>query len=93
MIGGRLRVTSYVNWAYGHGVPYDDIQKRFDDINRAYTGSEDDLRQVIETYSVTYIYVGREELDEYPQCIARFNSIEWLEPIYNGSLRVYEVTS
>jgi uncharacterized membrane protein len=93
MIGGRLRVASYVNWAYGHGVPYDDIQKRFADVNRAYTGSEDDLRQVIEIYNVTYIYVGREELEKYPQCVARFNSIEWLEPVYNGSLRVYKVIS
>jgi hypothetical protein len=93
MIGGRLRVASYENWAYGHGVPLDDIQKRFADVNRAYTGSEDDLRQVIETYNVTYIYVGREELDKYPQCVARFNSIEWLEPVYNGSLRVYKVIS
>lgn len=93
MIGGRLRVASYVNWAYGHGVPYDDIQKRFVDVDRAYTGSEDDLRQVIETYNVTYIYVGREELSKYPGCAARFNSIEWLEPVYNGSLQVYKVIS
>jgi hypothetical protein len=42
MIGGRLRVASYVNWAYGHGVPYDAIQKRFADVDRAYTGTEDD---------------------------------------------------
>jgi hypothetical protein len=93
MIGGRLRVASYVNWPYGHGVPYDDIQKRFADVDRAYTGSEDDLRQVVETYNVTYIYVGGEELSKYPGCVARFNSIAWLEPVYDGSLRVYKVIS
>lgn len=93
MIGGRLRVASYINWAYGHGVAFDDIQKRFDDVDRAYTGSVDDLRQVVETYNVTYIYVGGEELSKYPGCVARFNSIEWLEPVYNGSLRVYKVIS
>jgi hypothetical protein len=93
MIGGRLRVASYENWAYGHGVPYDDVQKRLADVNRAYTGSEDDLRQVVEIYNVTYIYVGKEELDEYPGCVTRFDSVEWLEPVYNGSLRVYKVTS
>ena len=91
MIGGRLRVASYVNWAYGHGVPLDDINKRFNDIDLAYTGSEEDLRQVVETYNVTYIYVGREELNEYPGCVTRFNSVEWLEPVYNESLRVYKV--
>jgi hypothetical protein len=91
MIGGRLRVASYVNWAYGHGVPYDDIQKRFADVNRAYTGSEEDLRQVVETYNVTYIYVGEEELSHYPGCVERFNSVTWLEPVYGESLRIYKV--
>jgi uncharacterized membrane protein len=91
MIGGRLRVASYVNWAYGHGIPYDDIQKRFADVDLAYTGNEDDLRQVIETYNVAYIYVGSEELSKYPGCIARFNSIDWLEPVYGESLRIYKV--
>jgi len=93
MIGGRLRVASYVNWPYGHGVAFDDIQTRFDDIDRAYTGSEDDLRQVIVTYNVTYIYVGGEELSNYPGCVAKFDSAEWLEPVYDGSLRVYKVIS
>jgi hypothetical protein len=91
MIGGRLRVASYVNWAYGHGVPYDDIQKRFADVDRAYTGSEEDLRQVVETYNVSYIYVGQDELSYYPGCVQKFNSIAWLEPVYGESLRVYKV--
>jgi uncharacterized membrane protein len=91
MIGGRLRVASYVNWAYGHGVQLDDINKRFHDIDLAYTGSEEDLRQIVETYNVTYIYVGSEEQNKYPGCVTRFNSVEWLEPVYNESLRVYKV--
>ena len=91
MIGGRLRVASYVNWAYGHGVPYDDIQRRFADVDLAYTGSEEDLRQVVETYNVKYIYVGSKELSNYPECVARFDSVEWLEPVYNESLRVYQI--
>jgi hypothetical protein len=91
MIGGRLRVASYVNWAYGHGVPYDDIQKRFADVDLAYTGSEDDLRQVVDTYNVSYIYVGGEELSHYPGCVERLNSVTWLEPVYGESLRVYKI--
>jgi len=93
MIGGRLRVASYVNWAYGHGVPYDDIRKRFADVDRAYTGSEEDLRQVVNTYNVTYIYVGEEELSHYPGCDERFEGVEWLKPVYDEvSLWVYKVT-
>ena len=91
MIGGRLRVASYVNWPYGHGLALDDIYKRFDDIDLAYTGSEDDLRQVVETYNVAYIYVGNDELSHYPGCIARFNSVEWLEPVYSETFQVYKV--
>jgi hypothetical protein len=91
MIGGRLRIASYVNWAYGHGIPDDDVQKRFADVDIAYTGSEEDLRQVIEAYNVTYIYVGTDELHNYPECVARFNSIDWLEPVYSESLRIYKV--
>ncbi len=91
MIGGRLRIASYINWAYGHGVALDDINKRFVDIDLAYTGSEDDLIQVVETYNIQYVYVGSEELSHYPDCVARFNSIEWLEPIYSESSRVYKV--
>ncbi len=59
----------------------------------AYTGGEDDLRQVVETYNVVYIYVGGEELSNYPGCVAMFDSVEWLEPVYHGSLRVYKVIS
>ena len=91
MIGGRLRVASYVNWAYGHGVPYDDVQQRLADVDIAYTGIEEDLRQVIEAFNVTYIYVGTDELHHYPGCVARFNSIGWLEPVYSESLRIYKV--
>ena len=88
-----MRVASYVNWPYGHGLPLDDIYKRFDDIDLAYTGSEDDLRQVVETYNVNYIYVGSDELSHYPGCVARFNNVEWLEPVYTETFQVYKVAS
>jgi uncharacterized membrane protein len=91
MIGGRLRVASYVNWAYGHGIALDDIYKRCDDVDRAYNGSENDLKQVVEKYNVAYIYAGREEQRYYPKCITKFDSVAWLEPVYNGSLRIYKV--
>jgi hypothetical protein len=93
MIGGRLRVASYINWPYGHGLALDDIYRRFDDIDLAYKGSEDDLRRVVETYNVSYIYVGSEELSHYPECVARFNGVEWLEPVYSVTFQVYKVAS
>jgi len=91
MIGGRLTVASYVNWAYGHGVPWDDIKARCDDIDSAYTGNSDNLRQIVNAYNVTHIYVGTDELRNFPGCAERFNVVEWLRPVYNGSLRIYEV--
>jgi hypothetical protein len=93
MIGGRLAVASYINWPYGHGVPLDDIYARFKDIDRAYTGTAEDLLQVVEAYNVTYIYVGSDELRNYPGCTARFDSIEWLQPVYNQTLSIYKVGS
>ena len=91
MIGGRLRVASYVNWAYGHGIPADEIYARYRDVDRAYNGTEDDLKQVVEAYNVTYVYVGIEEQIQYPQCAVKFDGLAWLEPVYNGSLRIYKV--
>jgi len=91
MIGGRLRVLSYLNWPYGHGISLDDIWKRVYDVDRAYNGTENDLKEVVEIYNATYVYVGREELRNYPRCIAKFDSIEWLKLVYNGSLRIYKI--
>jgi len=90
MVGGRLRIASYLNWAYGHGVALDKIYERSDDVDRAYTGTESELKQVITKYSVTYIYVGSEELSHYPQCTEKFDSIAWLNPVYNESIRIYK---
>jgi uncharacterized membrane protein len=91
MIGGRLAVASYINRAYGHGVPLDEVQNRLHDIDRAYTGTEADLRQVVTTYNVSYVYVGLDELRYYPDCIARFDKISWLQPVYNETLHIYKV--
>jgi len=91
MIGGRLTVASYVNWAYGHGVPWDEIKARCDDIDSAYTGNSDNLMQIVNLYKVTHIYVGTDELRNFPGCAERFNAVKWLRPVYNGTLRIYEV--
>ncbi len=91
MIGGRLRVLSYLNWPYGHGIELDDIWNRMRDVDVAYAGSVDDLEMVIKKYNVNYVYVGGEEVENYPKCVEKFDNIEWLKPVYNGSLKIYKI--
>ena len=81
-IGGRLTVSSYINWPYGWGIPLNDIYQRQSDIDRAYTGNATDLKAVVTTYNVSYVYVGYDELSNYPNCTAHFDSISWLKPVY-----------
>jgi hypothetical protein len=93
-IGGRITVSSYFNWPYGHGVPMEQIMQRDIDINRAYGGTEADLQEVVDKYQVSYIYVGTEELAAYWNCSRHFSSIDWLQNIYSdGQLQIYQVTS
>jgi hypothetical protein len=92
MIGGQLRVSSYFNWPYGHGVPLDQVFKRGYDIDIAYNGTATELETVVLEYNVSYVYVGSEELANYPGCVTRLNSVGWLTQVYiNGDLRIYQV--
>ena len=92
MIGGQLRVSSYFNWPYGHGVPLDEVFKRGHDIDLAYNGTATELETVVREYNVSYVYVGGEELANYPGCVARFNGVGWLTQVYiNGDLQIYKV--
>ena len=92
MIGGRLRVSSYINWPYGHGIPLDQVNQREHDIDAAYNGTETQLAAVVREYNVSYVYVGSEELSNYPGCVARFDGAGWLTRVYaDGNLRVYWV--
>ncbi len=92
MIGGRLTVSSYVNWPYGWGIPLSQIDQRQTDIDNAYQGTPAQLEAVVKEYKVSYIYVGNDELYHYPGCTARFNAISWLKPVYtNQNLEIYQV--
>lgn len=92
MIGGRLRVISYTNWPYGHGVPLDEIWERVEDVKRAYGGEENDLAEVVKKYNISYIYVGKAELREFPDCKRKFAGIDWLEKVYEkGGITIYRV--
>ena len=92
MIGGRLRVSSYVYWPYGHGEPLDQVNQREHAIDTAYNGTESQLASVIREYNVTYVYVGAEELGNYPDCISHFSVVTWLLQVYEDvGLRIYQV--
>jgi uncharacterized membrane protein len=92
MIGGRLRVSSYINWPYGHGVSLGQVFQRESDINSAYNGTETQLETVVREYNVSYVYVGNEELSNYPNCVMHFDGVGWLTQVYtNGNLRIYQV--
>ena len=92
MIGGRLRVDSYVYWPYGHGVPLDQIKQRNSEIDSAYKGTPAELQTVIEKYHVSYVYVGDDELSNYPGCNQRFDNTTFLKPVYfNQQLEIYQV--
>jgi hypothetical protein len=92
MIGGQLRVSSYFNWAYGHGVPLDEVFQRGHNIDMAYNGTVAQLEAVVREYNVSYVYVGGEELANYQGCVARFNGVGWLTQVYiNGDLQIYQV--
>jgi uncharacterized membrane protein len=92
MIGGRLRVSSYINWPYGHGQPLDQVFQRESDIGSAYNGTETQLAVVVREYNVSYVYVGAEEVSNYPGCIERFDGVRWLMQVYaDGNLKIYHV--
>jgi len=92
MIGGRLRVSSYVYWPYGHGEPLDEVFGREQAINNAYNGTQSQLESVVREYNVNYVYVGSDELDNYPGCVGRFNELGWLVQVYSeDNLYVYQV--
>jgi len=79
MIGGRLRVLGYVNWAYGHGF---DIWERAEDIERAYKGNVSETLTVLQKYDASYVYVGKEEQKNAPECLKKFEDCKQLEKVY-----------
>jgi len=92
MIAGRLRVSSYVYWPYGHGEPLSEVQAREKAIDGAYNGSESQLAAVVREYNVSYVYIGNDEQRNYPGCVVRLESVDWLTQVYSqGNLYIYRV--
>jgi uncharacterized membrane protein len=58
----------------------------------AYNGTATDLATVVREYNVSYVYVGNEELGNYPNCVAHFNTVDWLTQVYtSGNLLIYQI--
>lgn len=64
-------------------MPLGEIFERQAAIDGAYNGTENQLKSLVQTYNVSYIYVGSEERGNYPNCIAHFDSISWLTQVYS----------
>lgn len=79
MIGGRLRVLGFVNWAYGHGF---DFWERRDDLERAYNGNISETLEIMRKYGANYVYVGNAERQNAPGCLNKFNNCKQLEKVY-----------
>jgi len=92
MVGGRLRVSSYINWPYGHGIPLDEAFAREKAIDNAYQGNESQLASLASQYNISYVYVGNDELSHYPSCLTHFDSINWLTRVYaEAGQYVYQI--
>lgn len=90
MIGGRLRVLGYANWAYGHGIKIDRIWERIEDVKAAFNNSKD-MDRVLDKYGVDYVYVGVEEIYNSRALDTVRNSAR-LKLVYKeGWIRIYEV--
>jgi len=91
-IGGRLRVTSYINWPYSHGFNSgrDNVFTRVADIEAFYKGIKG--RDVLDKYNVSYVYFGPEEMNRYPEAQDFLTGAGYLKIRYNsGDIKIYEV--
>ena len=84
-------MLGYTNWAYGHGY---DFWERDDDIERAYKGNISDTLAVLRKYDASYVYVGKEEQKNAPDCLKKFEYCEQLEKVYedpSGKCNIFEL--
>ncbi len=91
MIGGRLRILGYTNWPYGHGVPFDQIWERFEDIKAAYS-NRSELDRVIDRYEIDYVYYGLDERINFKNSYEVLISSDRLVPVFRmGGNVVFKV--
>jgi uncharacterized membrane protein len=68
------------------------MDERLADIDRIYTTNDiEDARQLLDTYAITYVYIGELEREKYPaEGLAKFAAIG--QPVVeNNEVTVYAV--
>lgn len=68
--------------------------EREEDIERAYRGNISDTVEVMRKYRCEYLYVGKEELRNAPECLKRFEDCEQLEKVYedpSGKNHIFKI--
>jgi hypothetical protein len=91
-IGGRLRVISYINWPYSHGFNYgeDNVFSRVKDVTSVYRSG--DVSLVKSKYNAKYVFVGPEELSQFPGTLKLLDRNQNLRKIYSlENIVIYEI--
>ena len=91
-IGGRLRVISYINWPYSHGlnVGEDNVFARVKDVEAVYESG--DTSSVKVKYGADYVFYGHEEENKFPLAAKLFDLNKNLKLVYNrGGIKIYEI--
>ena len=86
-IAGRLRVISYINWPHSHGfnTGSDNVFSRVEDLRSFYTGTitNAEAEDILLKYDIDYIYLGSNEISDFPEAENRLESNKQLEKIYD----------
>jgi YYY domain-containing protein len=88
-------LPTVVGWVYQEGVyrGSEKAEMRASDADLIYTGTWADRAELLETYDVTYIYVGPSARDRYDDEDLRFGEYPGVEEAFReGDVVVYEVT-
>lgn len=86
-IAGRIRVLSYINWPYSHGFNdgEDNVFSRDADMVTFYKNGDDSEKvlTLLNKYNANYIYLGNEEISNFPEAENKLKSNDLLIKIYD----------
>lgn len=87
-IAGRVRVLSYTLWPYTHGfhLGQDSVFSRVEAIEAGYGAMDDPevIRGLLTWYGARYIYIGEDELREFPEAVTMAQANSQLEKVYGA---------
>lgn len=94
-IAGRLRLISYINWPYSHGfnTGRDNVFSRIDDLNSFYRGiiTDTEAEDILLKYNIDYIYLGGNEISDFPEAENKLESNKQLEKVYDREgIKIYK---